>query len=298
MTIILDGTTGITNDGGYTGDGISFADTTPANTLVTTTGGNVGIGTASPSTKLNIYGSSPSIYLEQNTGVAGNTQIRLNAAGGANTASIRIQDKYIWNSTANGSQLNIGNDLTTPQAVIDSSGNVGIGTTPSSWSSGRTAVQLYGSSTAVYFAGQGNTLLTNNYYYNAADKYIANGGSGQYLMDSSSNHIWYTAPVNAGGAGASATYTERMRIDNSGNLLVGTTSVITSGYRVNIGSSITIRPWLNWIYVPAFKDVEPAIPIVSPSLMSCHPADTDLVVPPVLLINNKVAIALHPLGTV
>jgi hypothetical protein len=48
MAITLNGTTGITNDGGYTGDGVSFADTTPANTLVTTTGGNVGIGTNSP----------------------------------------------------------------------------------------------------------------------------------------------------------------------------------------------------------------------------------------------------------
>jgi hypothetical protein len=49
MTITLNGTTGITNDGGYTGDGVVFADTTPANTLVTTTDGNVGIGTSSTS---------------------------------------------------------------------------------------------------------------------------------------------------------------------------------------------------------------------------------------------------------
>jgi hypothetical protein len=54
MTIVLNGTTGITNDGGYTGDGVVFADTTPANTLVTTTGGNVGVGIASPSQKLHI----------------------------------------------------------------------------------------------------------------------------------------------------------------------------------------------------------------------------------------------------
>lgn len=47
MTIVLDGTNGITNDGGYTGDGVVFADATPANTLVTTTGGNVLVGTAS-----------------------------------------------------------------------------------------------------------------------------------------------------------------------------------------------------------------------------------------------------------
>jgi hypothetical protein len=47
MAIVLDGTSGITNDSGYTGDGVSFADSTPANTLVTTSGGNVGIGTSS-----------------------------------------------------------------------------------------------------------------------------------------------------------------------------------------------------------------------------------------------------------
>lgn len=50
MTVTINGTTGITNDGGYTGDGVVFADTTPANTLVTTTGGNVGIGTSVPNT--------------------------------------------------------------------------------------------------------------------------------------------------------------------------------------------------------------------------------------------------------
>jgi hypothetical protein len=54
MAIVLNGTTGITNDGGYTGDGVVFADTTPANTLVTDTSGNVGIGIASPSQRLHI----------------------------------------------------------------------------------------------------------------------------------------------------------------------------------------------------------------------------------------------------
>lgn len=57
MPVTINGTTGITNGGGYTGDGVVFADTTPANTLVTTTGGNVGAGTDSPTEKLQVVGS-------------------------------------------------------------------------------------------------------------------------------------------------------------------------------------------------------------------------------------------------
>jgi hypothetical protein len=79
-----------------------------------------------------VFGSSPSIYLQQDGGVAGNTQLRLNAAGGSNTGSVRLLDKYIWASTSNGSELKIGNDLTTAQMVLDSSGNLLVGTTSAS----------------------------------------------------------------------------------------------------------------------------------------------------------------------
>lgn len=52
MPVVINGTTGITNDAAYNGDGVTFADNTPANTLVTTSGGNVGVGTSSPLSKL------------------------------------------------------------------------------------------------------------------------------------------------------------------------------------------------------------------------------------------------------
>ena len=74
MTVTINGTTGIANDGGYTGDGVVFADTTPANTLVTTTGGNVGIGTSSP--------GSNRLYINAPDGTA---PLTLNSAGGSDT---------------------------------------------------------------------------------------------------------------------------------------------------------------------------------------------------------------------
>jgi len=69
MAIILNGTTGITNDGGYTGDGVVFADTTPANTLVTTTSGNVGMGTSSPASLLDVSKSGDSILSITSAGI-------------------------------------------------------------------------------------------------------------------------------------------------------------------------------------------------------------------------------------
>jgi hypothetical protein len=73
MAIVLNGTTGITNDGGYTGDGVSFADTTPANTLVTTTGGNVGIGNNSPDRPVHLKSSGTRNYIKAETTTSSNS---------------------------------------------------------------------------------------------------------------------------------------------------------------------------------------------------------------------------------
>jgi hypothetical protein len=106
MTIVLNGTTGITNDGGYTGDGVVFADTTPANTLVTTTGGNVGVGTSSPGAKLQVSGGST-------------TEIRLISSGDL-TAGAASFVRYGGSNNANsgyigyggaGSQIDLWNNL-------------------------------------------------------------------------------------------------------------------------------------------------------------------------------------------
>lgn len=78
MPVTIDGTNGITNGGGYTGDGVSFADATPANTLVTTTGGNVGIGTSNLAHRLTVQGPvdnawSPNIFNTRLTGTSSAT---------------------------------------------------------------------------------------------------------------------------------------------------------------------------------------------------------------------------------
>lgn len=138
MTVVINGTTGITNDGGYTGDGVVFADTTPANTLVTTTGGNVGIGTSSPTAKLTISKSSDSASPSR---TPGDYSIRLNAAE-TNTYNngICVSEGSFANAAispidtgASGAQgwafITGDNSAIAERARIDSSGNLLVGTT-------------------------------------------------------------------------------------------------------------------------------------------------------------------------
>ena len=121
MTIVLNGTTGITNDGGYTGDGIVFSDTTPANTLVTNTSGNVGIGASSPSAKLDVRALSGGVMFNvQESDSGNNRRVRISNSGTVNT---------IESTTGVGStQLAFAVDGP-ERARIDSSGNLLVGTT-------------------------------------------------------------------------------------------------------------------------------------------------------------------------
>jgi len=103
---------------------------------------------------------------------------------------------------------------------IDASQNVGIGTTPTSGSQLSTIQTTYG-----IFGGSSQININTNAYYNGGWKYIGTGYATLYsqnLTGASGAHTWsYSA---SGTAGNAITFNEAMRIDSSGNLLVGTTT--------------------------------------------------------------------------
>jgi hypothetical protein len=218
--------------------------------------GNLGIGTASPN----------SASVNKAITISGTSNAILELNGGATRAG------YLFASTATGATILSAvpaasilqfNTVDTERMRIDSSGNVGIGT-----SSGNTKFTVQGAggygiarfTTSDYAdgsAGSGiliNTGATTGNTYTSINAYQAGFASSNNLILQNSGGnvgIGTSSPggrlsvVASGGAGVSigqsnenfyaaslhrffdlSYVNERMRIDTSGNLLVGTTSTI------------------------------------------------------------------------
>ena len=189
----------------YTGDlagGFSFK---PRGNLAVTIAGNgsVGIGTSSPVAPLNIVGqttstSTPILYLQQ--------------GGSAPTYgyAFKIDNQTTGNLFLNRYDLNntdIGALLT-----VTTAGNVGIGTTSPVSNAGYSAITVSNTTGGQIFWKDTNTSVTG---YAGVDNGIA------YLA-TETNHPLVFRTNNA----------EKMRLDTSGNLLVGDTSYTTSKFRV------------------------------------------------------------------
>ena len=198
---------------------------------LTSTG--LGIGTSSPSSKLVV----------SNAGAAG---FEVNPIGSASAPAIY---SYNRNTSAYGILTSISSEArwqtgSSPAETmrLDSSGNLGLGVTPSAWWSSFKAFQ-FGNVGSVY-SGSGVTTVGHNTYYDGSNSRYLTTDSASFYTQTAGQHQWYTAA--SGTAGNAISFTQAMTLTAGGNLLVGTTSAnanLANGIQVastNWGSAITV----------------------------------------------------------
>jgi hypothetical protein len=119
---------------------------------------------------------------------------------------------------------------------IDSSGNVGIGVTPSAWGSAYKPLQINAQS-ALWGTTDSTFLSTNEYVDSAGQpRYIQTGTAMRYRQDGGT-HIWSYAA--SGTAGNALTYTQAMTLNNVGGLKTLNTVGVGNATPSTSGAGIT-----------------------------------------------------------
>lgn len=209
-------------------DGSGFAfytNSTNSGTSLTerlriTSGGNVGIGTTSPSYKLSVLGSNATDMISWTDNVNNTGYLGIRTGG------------VVWMNADNNLVLATGG---TERMRIDASGNVGIGTTPSyklhitgTSGTGARLLQLDGTGTAYNILSVINT---------GCQMFLAAESSTAGTVATGSLAYAGVIDTNTNTALQFATFaTVRMTVTNGGNILMGTTT--DNGERLYVSGAI------------------------------------------------------------
>jgi len=205
-----------------TNDLANWAGTGSNTSVLIANGANVGIGNTNPAAKLHVHSTTLPIIISSSSGSSSMLEFQ---DGAATTNKWRIGSGS--GTTTDGNFFIYDQRQTATRMVVDTSGNMGIGTT-----------------------APANSLdVQNNLTSQIRVGYVAGGATAYYDFgrDSADGLFCFN--------GAQASYvgykwkiqgTERMRIDSSGNLLLGTTTALVSGAgSVSFVGSTTNRCWVN-----------------------------------------------------
>ena len=187
-----------------------------------TSDGKIGVGTSSPGARLHIANTGGNADIVLQGSASGESTINF-----GDTSDLDV-GQILYNHTSNYMRFltNTGERLR-----IDSSGNVGIGTTsPASiltveQSTGNINLELHSTS-----SGRGTQIKTHNDH---ATFYHGLAG------DTSGNYIYYTA--DSKDHVFSTSNVERLRIDSAGNVGIGESSPDTTLHIDSIGATTTLK---------------------------------------------------------
>jgi hypothetical protein len=182
--------------------GASFSFTTA---MTLNASGNLGIG-VSPTYKLDVYGTG-SQTVAVRAATSGDARFYAECAGTNSGWMQYTRSLQALQWSANGA---------TQHLTLDSSGNLGLGVTPSAWGGSGRAFDITSTGSFEAIGGNSTSFSYNRYFNGTSNIYKTTGFASIYSQNSSGQHAWYTAP--SGTAGNPITFTTAMTLDASGNL--------------------------------------------------------------------------------
>jgi hypothetical protein len=126
----------------------------------------------------------------------------------------------------------------TSRIALDSSGNVGVGVTPSAWGSNYKALQI-GTQSCFYNALGYITSINTNAFENSSGQLvrIANGEATRYVQSGGAHQWFYAANAIAGTVDG---FTQAMTLDASGNLILqssATPATLTTNGQLTVNAT-------------------------------------------------------------
>ena len=238
----------------------SLAIVTGATRAITITSTQaVGIQTATPSQALHVAGiarvgadDATDAVLEIGAGASGNRtsfidivadttytdyglRVIRNNTGANATSELKHRGTGALNFTTQEAAPIVFNTTNSSRLTITSGGLVGIGATPSAWSS-FTVLQVKNSSVAS--TGNDLNLMANAYYDGSNYRRIAASAVGRQYFNTDGSIAW--SQSGSGSADSTVTFSTPMTLDSSGRLGIGTTTV-DEILRINGSSNSTAR---------------------------------------------------------
>ena len=202
-----------------TGLNLKFGRSTGSESMVLDANGNLGLGTSSPVS----FGANTSFFTANGTSsgngyacqVAGTNYGFMYASTNLLTIAAEGASTQLAFATNNATRM-----------LLDTNGNLGIGTAPFAWTGSSQASIDLGSWGAIIGGSTFGTVVAGNVYNDGTNwRYKLTANANSYIQDG--NHRWSTAAVGTGGTVAAMV--EHMRLDTSGKLILSNGNIQGSG---------------------------------------------------------------------